>query len=103
MEGYSDGILSTRDGSGFSFIKSIERAKKEGIPVFATSQTIGKTTLRAYKTGEKLREAGLIPLEDMTTESAVVKLMFVLGHSSNCDEIKKDMLANIAGEITERH
>jgi len=100
MEGYSDGVLSTREGSVFSFVKAIERAKKEGIPVFATSQTIGKTTLRAYKTGEKLREAGLIPLEDMMTESAVVKLMWVLGHSSNYDKIKKDMLANIAGELT---
>ena len=103
MEGYSDGILSTRDGSGFSFIKSIERAKKEGIPAFATSQTIGKTTLQAYITGEKLREAGLIPLGDMTTESAVVKLMWVLGHGSNYDEITNAMLANISGEITEEH
>ena len=103
IEGFSDGILSTREGSVFSFISSIERAKKEGIPAFATSQTIGETTLQSYKTGEKLRGAGLIPLGDMTIESAVVKLMWALGHSSNYDEITNAMRANIAGEITERH
>jgi len=40
--------------------------------------------------------------EDMLAETAYVKLGCVLAKTNNIDEVKKMMIADIAGEITER-
>jgi glutamyl-tRNA(Gln) amidotransferase subunit D len=59
--------------------------------------------MNVYSTGRILEKAGVIgSLCDWTIETALVKLMFVLGHTKDMDEIKKMMLTNIAGEISER-
>jgi len=41
-------------------------------------------------------------LEDMLPETALVKLMWALGHSKDRENVKEIMLTNYAGEITER-
>ncbi len=98
IESYADGTLSTREGSEFSFIEHISRATSKGIPIFFTSQSIGRIR-GEYKAAEELSKAGAISLADMTTEAAIPKLMWVLGHASRLQKIKKMMLENIAGEI----
>jgi len=86
-----------------SLISGIERAVERGIAVCMTTQTIyGRVNPYVYSTARKLSEIGVIYLEDMLTETAYVKLMWVLGHTQNEKEIKELMLKNLAGEFNER-
>ncbi|ASJ00791.1 Glu-tRNA(Gln) amidotransferase subunit GatD [Thermococcus gorgonarius] len=83
------------------FIPHVERAVEEGVAVCVTSQCLyGRVNLNVYSNGRKLLKAGAIPCEDMLPETAYVKLMWVLGHTDDLEEVRKMMLTNYAGEIT---
>ena len=83
------------------FIPHVQRAVEEGVAVCVTSQCLyGRVNLNVYSNGRKLLKAGAIPCEDMLPETAYVKLMWVLGHTNDLDEVRKMMLTNYAGEIT---
>ena len=80
---------------------AVRRAVTSGIPVVTRSQCLrGHVDMRAYETGRQLLEAGAIPAGDMTTEAAVVKLMWALGKTSDPHEIGRIFRENFAGEIT---
>jgi len=87
-----------------SIIPAIKSLVDSGIPVVMAPQTIyGRIQSNVYTAGRMLEEAGAIGNYcDWTPETALVKLMWVLGHTKDMQEIKKMMLTNIAGEITER-
>lgn len=81
----------------------IKRAIKRGIFVVMTSQCIwGRVDMKVYSTGRDLINIGVIPGEDMLPETAYVKLMWVLGHSQDPQEISRLMQTNLAGEIAPR-
>ena len=81
---------------------SIKRGIEKGITFCMTSQCInGRVNMNVYHTGRKLIELGVIPCEDMLSEVCYTKMMHVLGHAKEYDEIRKSMRTNIAGEITE--
>lgn len=109
LEYYIDnyhGIVLEGTGLGHApetLLKSIERAREEGKPIVMTSQTLyGRIDMKVYSTGRELLARGVIPGEDMLPEVAYVKLMYVLGHVKDYDEIGEMMGTNIAGEITQR-
>ena len=52
------------------------------------------------KTGYRLMQAGVVCGYDSTTESAVTKLMFLLGHGLSNKEIRYKMNSCLVGEIT---
>lgn len=87
-----------------SWIPAITKTVKDGIPVVITPQTLyGRVHSHAYTNLRHLyHEAGAIPGEDMLPETAYVKLGWVLGHTQDMDEVRKRMLTNVAGEITQR-
>lgn len=87
-----------------SWIPRIKALIKKGIPVVITSQCIyGRVHEFVYTNLRILfNEAGAISGEDMTSETAYIKLCWVLGHTKKMDEIRKLMKSNLAGEITER-
>jgi glutamyl-tRNA(Gln) amidotransferase subunit D len=58
--------------------------------------------MKVYSTGRDMLQLGVIPGEDMLPEVAYVKLMWALPKASDLEELKKLMLANIAGEISAR-
>ena len=73
----------------------------DAIPVVMTSQCVyGTVCDRVYDTGRDLLKAGIIEGGDMLSETALVKLMWVLGQTSDREEIRQLMKTNIAGEIT---
>jgi len=82
---------------------SIENAINNGLVIGMTSQTIlGRVNMNVYSTGRFLLDIGVIPCKDMLSETAYVKLMWVLGHTKNQKKVKDMMLTNYAGEISER-
>ena len=103
--GYN-GIVIEGTGLGHvpeSFIDPIKNAIDSGISIAMTSQTLyGRVNMNVYSTGRLLLNLGVIPCCDMLPETAYVKLMWLLAKTRNQEEIKKLMLTNFAGEITER-
>jgi glutamyl-tRNA(Gln) amidotransferase subunit D len=84
-------------------IASVRKAVEKSVIVAMTSQCIwGRVDMNVYDTGRDLLNAGVTPLEDMLSETALVKLMWVLGQTKNLEEAKKLLTTNIAGEISPR-
>jgi glutamyl-tRNA(Gln) amidotransferase subunit D len=68
-----------------------------------TSQCIwGRTALTVYDTGRDLLNLGVIPLSNMTSETALVKAMWCFGNFTDEKEVIKTMTRNIANEFTNR-
>ena len=71
--------------------------------VCMTSQCInGRVDMNVYDTGRDLLQAGVVPLEDMLSETALVKAMWALGNSASVAKAKELMAASLAGETTAR-
>jgi glutamyl-tRNA(Gln) amidotransferase subunit D len=82
----------------------VKKLVKDGIPVACATQTIyGRINPDVYTNLRVLyHEAGAIPLSDMLSEVAYIKLGWVLGHTKEMTEVRNMMLTNYAGEITDR-
>ena len=84
-----------------SWLKKLKEVQKKGIIVCATAQTIyGRLDPLVYSNGREILKTGVIYLEDMLSETALVKLGWVLGHKDW--DVKEKMLKNIAGEFSDR-
>ena len=85
---------------GKTMYDSIKKAKENGIFLGMTSQCIdGRVSMTVYESGRDLLDMGIIPLENMIPEVALVKAMWVLGNSNSDDEIKNMMLENYSSEF----
>lgn len=87
---------------GFAWLsKIINDAAKKGIVIVNVSQCAGgKVHMGLYETSIDLKNAGVVSGNDMTTESAITKLMYLLGQGLAYKEVKKYMIQNLKGEIT---
>ncbi|PMB74991.1 Glu-tRNA(Gln) amidotransferase GatDE subunit D [Candidatus Bathyarchaeota archaeon] len=96
------------EGTGLGHVgkycfEAIKNAIEKGVTVAMTSQCIwGRVNMNVYDTGRDLLALGVIPLEDMLPETALVKLMWILGQTQNPEEAKKLLKTNIAGEFSPR-
>lgn len=116
--GFNPGMISSAvlngargivlEGTGLGHVSKycydeIKKAVKEDVPIFMSSQTIwGRVDMNVYVTGRDLLNIGVTALEDMISETALVKLMWVLGQTRSPEKIRELMLHTVAGEITER-
>lgn len=104
-EGYRGIIL---EGTGLGHVgnyclESIRRAIEKGLIVAMASQCIwGRVDMNVYDQGRDLLAVGVIPLEDMLAETALVKLIWIFGQTKKIDEAKKLLIKNIANEISPR-
>ncbi len=86
-----------------SWVPALKKHIRNGLIVCAAAQTIyGRLDPLVYSNGRELLDAGVIFLEDMLSETALVKLGFVLGHYGWKKNVKEKMLENMEGEINER-
>ena len=86
---------------GKTMYDSIKKAKENGVFLGMTSQCIdGRISMTVYESGRDLLDMGIVPLENMIPEVALVKAMWVLGNSNSEDEIKKMMLENYSSEFS---
>jgi glutamyl-tRNA(Gln) amidotransferase subunit D len=68
-----------------------------------TVQTLwGYVHMFVYDTGRDLMTLGIVPAENLLPEVAYVKLAWVLGQTTDPDQVKNMMLTPICGDITER-
>jgi len=96
------------EGTGLGHVSKeiateLHRFIKGGGMVCMTSQCIdGRVDMNVYDTGRDLVHMGVVPLEDMLPETALVKAMWSLGNSPSLAAAKELMMENLAGETTTR-
>jgi len=94
------------EGTGLGHVgkimyESVKKANEKGIFLGMTSQCVdGRVRMTVYESGRDLLDLGIIPLENMIPEVALVKAMWAMGNSQNKEEVKKIMLKNIASELS---
>ncbi len=82
---------------------ALARCRDKGIAVYMTVQTLwGYVHMRVYETGRDMIKLGVVETENMLPEVAYMKLCWVLGHTTDPQEVRRMMLTPIAGEITDR-
>lgn len=83
------------------FIDLLKEAIKNGIIILNVTQCIeGKVIQGMYETSSQLNKIGVISGHDITFESAITKLMHVLGLGLKPSETKKLLQTNLRGEIS---
>ncbi|MBQ7163630.1 MAG: type I asparaginase [Bacteroidales bacterium] len=76
-------------------------AADSGKVVVNISQCLqGQVEMGRYDTGFQLQEARVICGYDSTVESAVTKLMYLMGRYDDPDKVREGMTRNLRGEIT---
>lgn len=91
---------------GMTFIRrnvaaAIGNLIRQGIPVIAASQCLyERSDLTKYEVGRQALLEGAISARDMTTESAITKLMWGLGQGMDVKDIDNFFNTDVAGEVT---
>jgi glutamyl-tRNA(Gln) amidotransferase subunit D len=95
------------EGTGLGHINKncfpyLERLINAGIVIFMTSQCIyGRVQMTVYDTGRDLLDLGIIPLSDMSSETAIVKAMWALSNSSSMKDLVEIMKINVSNEVSD--
>ena len=91
------GLPETPDSRFFS---SILRAKNMGKLIVMTTQVLSEgSDLNVYRVGYSLKDQGILEAFDMTTESVVGKLSWILGLTRDPIEIAKRFYTPIAHDL----
>ncbi len=98
METYGSGNAP----SDPQFLNLIKEAIENGIIVLNVTQCKGGGTVEIGKYGAsvQLGKIGVLSGNDITTEAAVAKLMYLLGQGLSNEEVKHYMGVSLRGEIT---
>ena len=84
-----------------SLVEKIGMLIKRNVSVFVTTQNpFGEVDMNLYEVGQKAMKAGAIPCNDMTSDTALVKLMWIMGNFGDDPKmIREMMMINFVGEI----
>jgi glutamyl-tRNA(Gln) amidotransferase subunit D len=82
---------------------ALRRAIESGVHVVMTVQTLwGYAQMYVYDTGRDLMDLGIVPLDNMLPETALMKLSWVLGHTDDHAEVMRLMRTPVNYETTDR-
>ena len=99
------GIILETYGSGNAptekwFVDLLEDAVKRGIYIVNVTQcTGGSVILGHYETSSELKRIGIVDGKDITTETAVAKMMYLLGEKLSKEEFKCYFEKSLRGEM----
>lgn len=97
LETYGAGNAPTSEG----FINALESAVKKGIHIVNVTQCTGGSVLMGhYETSSRLKEIGIIGGKDLTTESALAKMMYLLGLNLCKEDFVRYFQQSLRGEIS---
>lgn len=81
-------------------LDAVSELQKRGVVMGMSSQCLwGRTNLNVYSTGRDLLARGVVGAEDMTPETALVKLMWLLANTPSADEARRLFATDLVGEI----
>lgn len=81
-------------------LDAVAELQKHGVVMGMASQCLwGRTNLNVYSTGRDLLARGVVGAEDMTPETALVKLMWLLANTPSSDEARRLFVTDLVGEI----
>ncbi len=100
LEAFGSGnIPNIEERSLIPFIKNAVEMNK--IVAISTQAVYGSVDLTLYECGKDALDAGALSCKDMTTETAIVKLMFLLGkHEGDISKVIDEFHIPLAGEIS---
>jgi len=83
------------------FIDALSAAIGKGILIYNVTQCKGGAVdMGKYETSMKLSEIGVVGGSDITTESAIAKMMYLLGEGYSGNELKRLLQLPLRGELT---
>ena len=83
------------------FVNLLKEAIKNSIRIINVTQCVGGSVILGhYETSVALKEIGVIDGKDITTESAVAKLMYLLGENLSKKEFKQFFERSLRGEMS---
>ncbi len=81
-------------------LPGIEKVIARGAHVVMASQCIhGRVNMNVYSTGRDLLKMGVLPAQDMLPEVAYIKMMWILGHTEDPDEVRRLFATPMAHEM----
>ena len=95
IEGTGLGHVSTE------WVDTVRRVAEDSLVVMTSQCLWGRVCDRVYDTGRYLLKAGVIEGEDMLPETALIKVMWLLGNFE-LEEAKELVRKNLVGEINYR-
>lgn len=98
LETYGSGNASTKK----DFINLLKEAIDKGIQIVDVTQCVGGSVILGhYETSIQLQKIGVVSGKDITTESAIAKLMYLLGEKIPQKKFKNIFETSLRGESTD--
>ncbi len=82
-------------------LEELRKTKKRGVEIVNLSQcTGGRVEQGKYETSKDLHDLGVVSGGDMSFESGLIKMMFLLGHGYQGEDFRILYNTNLRGELT---